>query len=209
VLPDAALRSIADNLAALRLDPLLHLKIVAAIVGPLIRDEAGPNGADPNSGPPMLRRRVGKRAARIRKRHASKPALRAPIPISYDGQTFPSRGALARHLAPILKRSVTTLAHALRTRRDDAEAVVRLYQQPAPQRTFSYDGQALMFLKEKLAQGPCPANIIDDAVEAGRLRAASVEKAKAELGLVARRVNNGKGAVVHLCTEVQAAKLEA
>jgi hypothetical protein len=39
-----------------------------------------------------------------------------------------------------------------------------------------------MLLKEKLARGPCLANIIDDAVEAGRLRARSVAKAKAELG---------------------------
>jgi hypothetical protein len=66
-----------------------------------------------------------------------------------------------------------------------------------------------MFLKEKLAHGPCPASIIDDAVEAGRLRAASVEKARVELGLVARRVSNGKGAVVHLCMTDQAAGLEA
>ena len=36
MLPDAALRSIADNLAALRLDPVLHLKIIVAVVGPLM-----------------------------------------------------------------------------------------------------------------------------------------------------------------------------
>jgi hypothetical protein len=40
---------------------------------------------------------------------------------------------------------------------------------------------ALTFLKEKLAGGPCPGTTIDDAVEAGGLRAASVEKAEAEL----------------------------
>jgi hypothetical protein len=209
VLPDATLRSIADNLAALRLDPVLHLKIAVAVVAPLIRDETRPNGADPKGGPPVQGRRVGNRAARIRKRRASKPALRAPIQIYYDGQTFPSRGALAKHLAPILKRSVVTLAHALRTRRDDAEVVVRLYQQPAPPRTFSHDGRALMFLKDKLAGGPFPANIVDDEVEAGRLRVSSVEKAKVDLGLVARRVSNGKGAIVHLCTIDQAAGLEA
>jgi len=32
VLPDAALRSIADNLARLSLDPVLHLKVAVAVV---------------------------------------------------------------------------------------------------------------------------------------------------------------------------------
>jgi hypothetical protein len=132
VLPDATLRSIADNLAALHLDPVLHLKIAIAVVAPLIRDETKPNGANPSGGPPKQRRRVGNRATRIRKRHASKPALRAPIPISYDGQTFPSRGALARHLALILKRSVVTLAQALRTRRDDAGRTFASISSPRP-----------------------------------------------------------------------------
>jgi hypothetical protein len=40
VLSDVALRSIADNLAALRLDPVPHLKIAVAIVGPLMGVEA-------------------------------------------------------------------------------------------------------------------------------------------------------------------------
>jgi hypothetical protein len=68
----------------------------------------------------------------------------------------------------------------------------------------------LQFLEERLARGPfCPAAIVDDDVERGRLRGASVKKAKEELGLVARRVNNGRGAVVHLCLPDQAAELEA
>jgi hypothetical protein len=51
VLPDAALRSIANNLASLRLDPLLHLKIAAVVVGTLMHSDARvprANGADPN-----------------------------------------------------------------------------------------------------------------------------------------------------------------
>jgi hypothetical protein len=39
MLSDVALRLIADNLARLRLDPLLHLKIAAAVVGPLMGSE--------------------------------------------------------------------------------------------------------------------------------------------------------------------------
>ena len=67
----------------------------------------------------------------------------------------------------------------------------------------------MRFLQERLAKGPLAAAILDNEIESGHLRVASVEKAKAELSLVARRVNNGRGAVVHLCTADQAAELEA
>jgi hypothetical protein len=42
MLPDAALQSIADNLAGLRLDPLLHLKIAVAVVAPLLGQDIAP-----------------------------------------------------------------------------------------------------------------------------------------------------------------------
>jgi hypothetical protein len=74
---------------------------------------------------------------------------------------------------------------------------------------LSHDEAATRFLQDKLAPGPFAAAILDDEVERGRLRVGSVEKAKAELGLVARRFNNCHGSVVHLCTDDQAAELEA
>src|SRR5580700_8378874 len=48
---DAALRSIADNLAALRLDPVLHLKIAVAIVAPLMGGAGEPVPAPPPRNP--------------------------------------------------------------------------------------------------------------------------------------------------------------
>lgn len=45
MLPDAALALIADNLARLSLDPVLYLKVAGAVVGPLMRAHAKPNGA--------------------------------------------------------------------------------------------------------------------------------------------------------------------
>jgi hypothetical protein len=105
MLPDAALRSIADNLAALRLDPLLHLKIAAAIVAPLMEGNA--NQAPPKPHSPSRKAAPSKKA---KARKGNKPEA---IPIAYDGKIFPSRGAMAKHLAPILGKSVATLTRAL------------------------------------------------------------------------------------------------
>jgi hypothetical protein len=209
VLPDAALRSIADNLAALRLDPLLHLKIVAAVVAPLMRGDV--TAPSPSPLTPPKPRSSPRRAAARRKAQARK-GKPEPIPTVYDGQIFPSRSAAAAHLAPILGKSATTLARALLDAGDDAEAVVRRYRPeeptPAP-KALSHDEIAMRFLRDRLAKGPHAAGLLDDEIKAGRLRGGAVEKAKVELGLVARRVNNGRGSVVHLCTVDQAAELEA
>ena len=184
MLPDAALRRVADNLAALRLDPVLHLKIAVAVVGPLIRGRKSVLKIAPISKPD--RGGPHKMAAA----HTRKSGLRPPIAISYKGQTFPSRGAMAKYLAPILKRSAVTLTHALRQHGDDAKTVVRRYQPETPAATpakaYSHDERAARYLREKLERGPVPADQVDAEVESGRLPKASVEKAKAELGLVAR-----------------------
>ena len=58
---------------------------------------------------------------------AGQPAAvvtRSGIPIVYQGQQFPSRKALAEHLAPLLGRSVAALEVALRRHNDNIERVV-------------------------------------------------------------------------------------
>jgi hypothetical protein len=55
-----------------------------------------------------------------------------------------------------------------------------------------------------LAKGPLAASAVDDMVERGRLSVASVDKAKEELGVVAVRLNRGRGALVHLAFPHQA-----
>jgi hypothetical protein len=95
---------------------------------------------------------------------------------------------------------------------DDAEAVVHRYRPEKPAsapKVLSHDEVAMRFLRKRLAKGPVAAAIVDDEVERGRLRAGSVEKAKEELDLVGRRVNNGRGSVVHLCLPDEAVGLEA
>ena len=94
---------------------------------------------------------------------------------------------------------------------DDAEAVVRRYRPEEPastSRALSHDDEDAILAGQARPRA-CPAAILDDGIERGRLRGGSVEKAKDELDLVARRVNIGRGSVVHLCTADQAAELEA
>jgi hypothetical protein len=49
----------------------------------------------------------------------------AAIPIVYQGQQFPSRKALAEHLAPLLGRSVAAMKGSLYRHNDNIERVGR------------------------------------------------------------------------------------
>ena len=80
--------------------------------------------ADP-AAVPLLQLR--QRPHRLRGDVAGQPAAmvtRSGIPIVYQGQQFPSRKALAEHLAPLLGRSVAALEVALRSHNDNIERVV-------------------------------------------------------------------------------------
>jgi hypothetical protein len=178
MLSDVALRSIAYNLAALRLDPLLHLKIAAAIVAPLMRGDATAQSSQPLS---PLKLRSPPKKAPPRKKAWARKVKPEPIPIVHNGKIFPSRGAMAKHLATVLGKSPTTLARALLDAGDDAEAVVRRYrpEQPAPRlKALSHDEIAMRFLRERLAEGPFVAGILDDEIKAGRLRGGPSKKPK-------------------------------
>jgi hypothetical protein len=77
MLSDAALRSIADNLAALNLDPVAYLRVAVAVVGQLMGDHASdrveapaapkPNGAGNGAHRPRTR------AARPQRRNRRAP----------------------------------------------------------------------------------------------------------------------------------------
>ena len=68
---------------------------------------------------------------------------RSGIPIVYQGQQFPSRKALAEHLAPLLGRSVVALKVALSRHSDDIERVVGGLVQPSSGKAIPivYQGQ--------------------------------------------------------------------
>jgi hypothetical protein len=121
-----------------------------------------------------------------------------PIPIIYDGKIFPSRGAMAKHHAPILGKSATW-----RARRSTPATTPR-----RSRRTTTHDEDAVAFLEGRIAHGPVPAAELDAEVERRHLRTESAERAKATLGVVARRVHNGRRAVAHLCLPAQAAAID-
>jgi hypothetical protein len=79
-------------------------------------------------------------------RIAGQPAAvvtRSGIPIVYQGQQFPSRKALAEHLAPLLGRSVAALEVALRSHNDNIERVVGGLVKPSSGKAIpiTYQGQ--------------------------------------------------------------------
>jgi len=55
----------------------------------------------------------------------------ALLNISYNGKNFPTRAELARHLAPLVGRSVHAVMWQLAERGDDAATVVELYRRSA------------------------------------------------------------------------------
>lgn len=58
------------------------------------------------------------------RQHTGMPGSRDPKPIEFRGHVFPHRKALAEHLAPILGRTVTTLAPLLSRYAGDVERVI-------------------------------------------------------------------------------------
>jgi AraC-like DNA-binding protein len=61
--------------------------------------------------------------------------------VTFDGQVYPSRSELARHLALVTGRSASTCREMLQRYRDDAAAVIEVYRERAPAIIIQFDGQ--------------------------------------------------------------------
>jgi hypothetical protein len=95
---------------------------------------------------PLTRLKFRQRSDRLRGDVAGQSAAvvtRAAIPIVYQGQQFPSRKALAEHLAPLLGRSVAALKGSLYRHNDNIERVVGGLVQPSSGKAIPivYQGQ--------------------------------------------------------------------
>ena len=119
------LDEVAARIAAMHFDAATIFKLGVALA-PIVLSEPEPNGVDYD--PPPRRRRPPARTNGAQHANGVKRSrANAPIPLSYDGQTFPSCSKLAAHLAPIMGRSVSTITAILRANHNDVAAVVRRY----------------------------------------------------------------------------------
>jgi hypothetical protein len=95
VLSDAALRSIADNLAALHLDPLTHMRVVAALAPALIdKSEPPPIRSESVNGARKPKRRAAAKRGRAAAR--AKPLPGTPIEIAFEGETYSRKAGVGR-----------------------------------------------------------------------------------------------------------------
>ena len=220
MLPDAELRAIAANLAALRLDPVLHLKIAVAVVAPLMR-ESGPEKRAAiedalRQDPAATIRAVAKRCKAARNTVASvRAAMQAPTGGARKGPLERARSALARYpdltMPELIARArcgEVIAKQAMRGAGNGADS-------KPPARSLSAapardpDALARAFLEERLANGPVPAADVDAEVDAGRLSSVAVDRVRDEMDLVAVRLSTKRGAVACYITREQAAELDA
>jgi hypothetical protein len=185
MLSDAQLDAIVHNLDQLGLKPALRFRVIAALAPVLLSPEkltaAEPVAVRPKK--PARARRTGSRTRRARGPRRRK----API-------------SLAREIAGKARRKRRPNG------KSEPEASTRAQPRPLSSdvprpAAWDPDAIALAYLRNELTKGPIAASAVDDMVERGRLSVASVDKAKEELGVVAVRLNRGRGAVVHLRLE--------
>ncbi|MGC2787268.1 MAG: hypothetical protein WA397_26270 [Roseiarcus sp.] len=177
MVPDAMLRSIAENLAALNLEPLLHLKIVAAVVAPLVsgeQPEAIPREAPAEPARPPARNTKEKGAPKAKK---AKP--------NGDAGGDKTRGLDGRFV-PQEPRPSSSNATRKWHHNNPAQNI--------PDKTIA----ATALLREALSGGPRPATDIDELAERRGVSVNALGRAKNELGVIARRLDRGAGHVVHL-----------
>ena len=177
MLSDAALETIANNLAKLCLSPALLLKVTVAVVAPLMRDgETVPkpkgNGKAKLSGRPSdaPRGQDGRFAA-------ARP----------NGAAAANRYVESRSADPIKSTDKPGGSRSHKWTLNDPTRNL-------PDRT----GEAAAFLRDALSQGPRPASDIEILAEQRGVSPNALGRAKNELGITARRLDRGQGHVVHL-----------
>jgi hypothetical protein len=154
----------------LKLSPLLHLKIAAAVVAPLITrtSQASTSTAQGEKAIEPTRSKENRKTAK-----APKGQIRRA-----DG-TFAAKGNGAGEG----KRETPTR---------------RWYHNNPTQNVSDKTPEAVAFLREALSAGPRPLTDIDDMAEKRGVSPNALGRAKHELGITARRLDRGAGHVVHL-----------
>jgi hypothetical protein len=169
MLSDAALLAIAENLAKLKLPPVLHLKIAVAVVAPLM----GGGATAPNGAGPLKPKGNGKAKGASAPKHAARgPNGRFDGKLSGGASSTPAKAGKSRS---------RKWSHNDQTRNVVDKTL-----------------EAAAFLREALSAGPRPATDIDDLAERRGVSPNAIGRAKNELGITARRLDRGAGHFVHL-----------
>jgi hypothetical protein len=170
MLDDDVLLTIAENLARLKLSPLLHLKIAVAVVAPLITptSEASTSTAQGEKAVEPTRSKESRRTAK-----APKGQIRRA-----DG-TFAATGNGAAEG----KRETPTR---------------RWYHNDPTQNVSDKTPEAVAFLREALAGGARSATDIDEMAEKRGVSPNALGRAKNDLGITAKRLDRGAGQLVYL-----------
>ena len=168
MLDDDVLLTIAENLARLKLSPLLHLKIAVAVVAPLITptSEASTSTAQ------------GEKAVEPTRSKESRRTARAP-----KGQIRRADGTFAAKGSGEGKRETPTK---------------RWYHNNPAQNVPDKTPEAVAFLREALAGGARSATDIDEMAEKRGVSPNALGRAKNELGITAKRLDRGAGQLVYL-----------
>lgn len=204
-LPDAAVAQIAANLARLKLDPVLNLKIAAAVVAPLLSLDVTPEAKAPPDKP------AAEKPRGARGRFSSPPTRkrnRAKSPLERARAAFAKYPHLTAHELCARARCGAEIAKkAMGANGADNEPKPRSLSAAVP--TRDPDERARAYLEDALERGPASCADVDAEVDAGRLSSVSVERVIRDLDLVAVRCTSGKGTTAHYVTRAQAAKMDA
>ena len=171
--------TIAENLARLKLSPLLHLKIAAAVVAPLMAEPHARHPALTPTGeaaqPPPEPKSASETASPPAKRKAGRPKGKGHV---------------------LDARAKKALASARREEEGSPPRLAASYNRV--RHDISVDEQAAAFLKSALADGPLPAADIEESAKGRGISANALERAKIALSVSASRLNSAHGNAVHL-----------
>ena len=189
MLPASDLAEILTNLAALNLQPNTAAAVLGAILAPLLRTaETPPAVLEPQ---PSRRRSSSKRARggrRKRKYRRSAPSEardRALAALKADPD------ASTTDLAKLAKVSRSTVAKTRAEIEKEARKAARKSRATSTPAKPDRRQRAQHFLREQLARGPKPANVVEDAAAKAHIDEQALGQARGDLGIVTSRSNAG------------------
>jgi hypothetical protein len=190
-LADHELAAIAHNLDALGLDPILHLKIIVAVVAPLM------NGSAPapasvkvvTKSRPIAKAASGKKSATSARSTSARTSVRSSASPSTStrgpgGRFVSSRQGRAPH--PAGDGQALSPAAEKQPRAGNGHPDVGAIE------------KAKAYLAEALAGGPQLATDVENKARRRGVTFAALDSAKSRLGVIASRINSGHGNAVHL-----------